>query len=60
MDISFDDNVITTTLSDASLQLSANGTAIIYIPVNDAQISTNLTAGTLNATNVTVNTSTIF
>ena len=59
-DISFDDNVITTTLSDASLQLSANGTAIIYIPVNDAQISTNLTAGTLNATNVTVNTSLSF
>ena len=59
-DISFDDNVITTTLSDANLQLSANGAAIIYVPINDAQISTNLTAGTLNATNVTVNTSLSF
>jgi hypothetical protein len=43
-EINIDGNVITTTTSNANLELRANGTGNILIPTNDVQIDTNLDA----------------
>jgi cytoskeletal protein CcmA (bactofilin family) len=42
-DIHIDDNYIETTVSNADLELRANGTGRIYIPNNDVQIDNDLT-----------------
>ena len=55
-DIHIEDNFITTDVSNADLELRANGTGEIYIPSNDVQIDNNLTvSGTtdLQSTSVT-------
>ena len=55
-DITIQDNFITTTESNADLELRANGTGNIYVPSNNVQIDNNLTvdgAATLTNTNIT-------
>jgi len=42
-DVQIDTNVIRTTATDTDLTLQANGSGRIYIPLNDVQISQNLT-----------------
>ena len=42
-DIHIEDNFVTTDISNASLELRANGTGEIYVPSNDVQINQNLT-----------------
>ena len=59
-DISFDDNVITTTNSQADLELVANGTGVILMPTNDVTINNDITTGTLNANNISIDTSLTF
>ena len=52
-EILIDDNFITTTSSNADLELRANGTGNILIPNNNVTISNNLTVtGTINVGNV--------
>lgn len=46
-DIKFEGNVVTTTESNADLELYANGTGRIYIENNDAQIDNNIEVGTV-------------
>lgn len=47
-------NAITTTESNADLELRANGTGEIYIPTNDVEITNNLTVnGTISVGNIT-------
>ena len=55
-DITINTNVITTTTSNADLELRANGTGNILVPNNDVQIDNNLTVNgltTLANTNIT-------
>jgi len=55
-DIEIRDNYITTTLSNADLELRANGTGEVRVPSNDVQIDNNLTVdgtATLANTNIT-------
>ena len=55
-DITINTNVITTTTSNADLELRANGTGSILVPNNDVQIDNNLTVNgltTLANTNIT-------
>jgi cytoskeletal protein CcmA (bactofilin family) len=49
-DIEVSDNIITTTLSNANLDLRANGTGEIVVPSNNVQIDNNLTV--TNATDL--------
>jgi hypothetical protein len=44
-DVKIDNNIITTTLSNNDLQLSAAGTGRIYVPTNDVRIDQNLSVG---------------
>jgi len=56
--IVIDQNYISTTSSNANLELRANGSGIIRVPYNDLEINSNLSvAGTLYANDLTVNTS---
>ena len=51
-----DNNIISTTLNDDDLQLTANGTGRVYIPSNDVQIDQNLNVDgttTLHDTSIT-------
>ena len=53
-DITIQDNFITTTESNADLELRANGTGNIYVPSNDVQINNNLTVtGNTNLQDIT-------
>jgi cytoskeletal protein CcmA (bactofilin family) len=53
-EILIDDNIITTTTSNADLELRANGTGQIRIPNNDVTFSQDLTVGeTIAARNIT-------
>lgn len=54
-EIFFENNSITTTTSNADLDLRANGTGIIDIPTHNVQIDNNATFGTLNAANININ-----
>jgi hypothetical protein len=45
--IDFDNNVITTTVTNDDLQLEANGTGRIYIPTNNVEVDQNLTVNTI-------------
>jgi hypothetical protein len=42
-DVRFQDNFVTTDVSNANLELRANGSGILYIPTNSVQINNNLT-----------------
>jgi len=44
-DVKIDNNIITTTLSNNDLQLSAAGTGRIYVPTNNVRIDQNLSVG---------------
>ena len=55
-DIEINDNYITTTTSNADLELRANGTGTIYVPNNNVQIDTDFTVSgttTLATTDIT-------
>jgi cytoskeletal protein CcmA (bactofilin family) len=54
-EILIDDNFITTTSSDANLELRASGTGDIFVPNNDVQVNNNLFAASINAVDITVN-----
>jgi hypothetical protein len=54
-EILVDDNYITTTTSNADLELRANGTGEIYVPYNDVTITNDLTVnGLLTAANIDI------
>jgi len=54
-EILVDNNFITTTTSNANLELRANGTGNIIVPNNDVQITNDLTVGgTLSVSNINV------
>ena len=54
-EILFEDNSITTTTSNADLDLRANGVGIIDIPTHNVQINNNASLGTLDAANININ-----
>jgi len=55
-DIEINDNYITTTASNADLELRANGTGTVYVPSNNVQIDNNLTVnGVTTLSDTTVN-----
>jgi len=58
-EILFDDNFITTTSTNANLELRANGTGNILIPNNDVQINNNLSADDITSNNNTTITTTV-
>ncbi len=51
-DISFDSNTISTVQSNSDLELRANGTGEIYVPVNDVEIDQDLLYNVLNSTTI--------
>ena len=53
-EILIDDNVVTTTSSNADLELRASGTGTVVVPNNDVIIENNLTVNDVNANNVNV------
>ena len=53
-DISVDSNVISTVNSNSNLELLANGTGNIYVPVNDVQINQDLIYNTIQSSNIQV------
>jgi hypothetical protein len=54
-DILIDDNFIATTLSNSDLELRANGTGTIYVPLNNVDVDNNLTvAGTTTLADTTI------
>ena len=53
-EILIDDNVVTTTSSNADLELRASGTGTVVVPNNDVIIENNLTVNDVNADNVNV------
>jgi len=53
-EILFDDNFITTTSTNANLELRANGTGQITVPYDNVNITNNLTLGTLNASTINI------
>ena len=53
-DISVDSNVISTVNSNSNLELLANGTGNIYIPINDVQIAQNLNYNSINSSAIQV------
>jgi hypothetical protein len=59
-EILFDKNSITTTSSNADLDLRANGTGIIDIPLHNVKINNNLSLGTLNSADININSSIAF
>ena len=60
-EILFDGNIITTTTSNADLELRANGTGIIYIPDNNVTISNNVTVNDIfNDNDIYINLQTQF
>jgi hypothetical protein len=54
-EVLFDDNVITTTSTNADLELRASGTGGIIIPQADVSITKDLSLGTLNAGTININ-----
>lgn len=55
-DIEINDNYITTTTSNANLELGASGTGTVYVPDNDVQIDNNLIVnGTTTLATTTIN-----
>jgi len=55
-DIEINDNYITTTASNANLELRANGTGTVYVPSNNVQVDNNLTVnGVTTLSDTTVN-----
>ena len=54
-EIVIDDNIITTTSSNANLELRAAGTGMVLIPNNSASITNNLSIGTLDSDNIIIN-----
>ena len=59
-EILFDGNVITTTTTDADLELRASGTGKILVPNNDVHIENNLQVSDVNSSNVNVTLQTQF
>ena len=59
-DVLINANVIESQDSNADLELLAQGTGIIELPGNNVQIDNNLTTDTLNAANISVDTSFTF
>lgn len=54
-ELTLDDNYVTTDISNADLELRANGTGEIYIPSNNVQIDNNLTvSGITNILNISL------
>ena len=53
-DISVDSNVISTVTSNSNLDLLANGTGNIYIPINDVQLDQDLIYNTIQSSNIQV------
>jgi len=54
-DISVDSTVISTVASNSNLELLANGTGNIYIPINAVQIDQDLIYNTIQSSNIQVN-----
>jgi len=54
-DISVDSNVISTVTSNSNLELLANGTGKIYMPVNDVQVDQDLIYNTIQSSDIQVN-----
>jgi len=54
-DINVDGNVLTTTLSNSSLDLRANGTGLILVPFADVNVTGNLTARNITTDNIVIN-----
>ena len=54
-EVLFDDNVITTTSTNADLELRASGTGSIIIPQANVSITKDLSLGTLNAGTININ-----
>ena len=54
-EIVIDDNIITTTSSNADLEFRAAGTGSIIVPNNNVNISNNLTTNTLNSKGININ-----
>ena len=59
-EILFDGNVITTTTTDADLELRASGTGKILVPNNNVHIENNLQVSDINSSNVNVTLQTQF
>ena len=53
-EIIFSGNYISTTSSNADLELRASGTGEILLPNNDAQINQNLDVGSINSVNINI------
>ena len=53
-EILFDDNFITTTSTNADLELRAAGTGTVIIPAADVNITNDLSVGTLNASTINI------
>lgn len=53
-DISVDSNVISTVESNSNLELLANGTGNIYVPINDVQVDQNLNYNSINSSVIQV------
>jgi len=53
-DIVFNDNYLETTLSNADLELRANGVGVITIPENNVRIINDVSLGTLDSVNVNI------
>ena len=53
-DISVDSNVISTVTSNSNLDLLANGTGNIYIPINDVQLDQDLIYNTIQSSNIQI------
>ena len=58
-DIKIDNNVITTTTSNADLDLRANGTGRVLIPSNNVEVTNNLTVVGVTSTTTLNNTGTV-
>ena len=54
-EILFDGNVVTTTSSNATLELLASGTGKVYVPNNDVKINNNLTVNNITNNNGNIN-----
>jgi hypothetical protein len=54
-EINIDGNIITTTTSNADLELRASGTGTVLIPNNNTYIYNDLTVDTLNAATININ-----
>ena len=53
-EILIDDNFITTTSSNADLELRANGSGTILVPSNDVRVNNDMSAGTIDSVDVDI------